>query len=81
MLAGKEFAMKTIKNLEQRIVLQCDGHVIHLPPLKGIVILNIPSFMGGANFWGTKSGNEVSVESHHYCHQDCQLPLLMLKAF
>ena len=59
MLGAKELAVRTFKNLEQRIKLECDGELIHLPPLQGIVILNIPSYMGGANFWGTKEANEV----------------------
>ncbi|XP_076811636.1 diacylglycerol kinase delta-like isoform X2 [Clavelina lepadiformis] len=59
MLATKEFAVKTYKNLEQRIKLECDGHHIPLPALQGIVVLNIPSYAGGANFWGSKSANEI----------------------
>ena len=43
---------KTYKNLEQRVLLECDGTRIPLPSLQGIVGLNIPSFMGGTNFWG-----------------------------
>nr|XP_018668628.1 diacylglycerol kinase delta isoform X2 [Ciona intestinalis] len=58
-LATKEFAVKTYKNLEQRIKLECDGQPISLPTIQGIVVLNIPSFMGGANFWGSRSGNEI----------------------
>ena len=61
MLATKEFAMKTYKNLEQRIRLECDGQVINLPALQGIVVLNIPSYAGGTNFWGGRSANEVTV--------------------
>jgi len=59
MLATKEFALNTYKNLEQRIRLECDGQPIHLPPLQGIVVLNIASYMGGANFWGSRYANEV----------------------
>ena len=51
--------MKTYKNLEQRIRLECDGQCINLPPLQGIVVLNIPSYAGGANLWGGRSANEV----------------------
>ncbi|CAL4124818.1 unnamed protein product, partial [Meganyctiphanes norvegica] len=43
---------KTYKNLDQRVQLECDGERIPLPSLQGIVVLNIPSFMGGTNFWG-----------------------------
>lgn len=36
--------------------LECDGQRIPLPELQGIVVLNIPSFMGGTNFWGGEGG-------------------------
>jgi len=42
MLGGREIIAKTYKNLEQRIRLECDGQLISLPNLQGIVILNIP---------------------------------------
>lgn len=61
-LATKEFANKTYKNLEQRIKLECDGEEISLPPLQGIVVLNTSSYMGGANFWGIRTANEVRME-------------------
>ena len=44
MLGGREIVAKTYKNLEQRIRLECDGQLISLPNLQGIVILNIPRF-------------------------------------
>nr|XP_006816467.1 PREDICTED: diacylglycerol kinase delta-like [Saccoglossus kowalevskii] len=50
--AGKEFLQRTSKNLHERIQLECDGQRIPLPSLQGIVVLNIPSYMGGYNFWG-----------------------------
>lgn len=53
MLATKELWSKTYKNLEQRVLLECDDRKIRLPSLQGIVVLNIPSYQGGANFWGT----------------------------
>ncbi|XP_078612439.1 diacylglycerol kinase delta-like isoform X2 [Branchiostoma floridae x Branchiostoma japonicum] len=52
MLGGREILQRTYRNLEQRIQLECDGQRIPLPSLQGIVVLNIPSFGGGANFWG-----------------------------
>ncbi|XP_052098477.1 diacylglycerol kinase delta-like [Mytilus californianus] len=51
-LGGKEILQRTFKNLDQRVQLECDGQKIPLPSLQGIVILNFPSYMGGANFWG-----------------------------
>ncbi|XP_015118316.1 diacylglycerol kinase eta [Diachasma alloeum] len=57
-LGSKQWLQKTYKNLEQRVQLECDGQRIPLPSLQGIVVLNIPSFMGGTNFWGgTKQGD------------------------
>lgn len=52
-LGSKQWLQKTYKNLEQRVQLECDGERIPLPSLQGIVVLNIPSFMGGTNFWGS----------------------------
>lgn len=42
MLGGREIVAKTFKNLDQRVRLECDGQLISLPNLQGIVILNIP---------------------------------------
>lgn len=53
-LGGRELLQRTYKNLDQRVRLECDGHKINLPSLQGIVVLNITSYMGGANFWGTR---------------------------
>lgn len=53
-LGGKEIINRTYRNLEQNVHLEVDGHKINLPSLQGIVVLNIPSYMGGSNFWGTK---------------------------
>ena len=59
MLGGKELVHRTYRNLEQKVQLECDGQRIPLPSLQGIVVLNIPSYMGGANFWGTTKEDEV----------------------
>ncbi|KAK0398070.1 hypothetical protein QR680_002415 [Steinernema hermaphroditum] len=63
MLGGKELLHRTFRNLEQRILLECDGRRVQLPALQGLVILNIPSYSGGANFWGTSKGNTFTVQS------------------
>lgn len=57
-LGSKQFLQNTYKNLEQRVQLECDGQRIPLPSLSGIVVLNIPSFMGGTNFWGGTKEND-----------------------
>ncbi|KOB76227.1 Diacylglycerol kinase [Operophtera brumata] len=46
-------------HLGQRVQLECDGQRIPLPELQGIVVLNIPSFMGGTNFWGGTRGDDL----------------------
>ncbi|OQV20412.1 Diacylglycerol kinase delta [Hypsibius exemplaris] len=51
-LGVKELQKQTYQHLEQRVQLECDGQRIPLPSLQGIVVLNISSYMGGANFWG-----------------------------
>ncbi|XP_045471962.1 diacylglycerol kinase eta isoform X2 [Harmonia axyridis] len=58
-LGSKQFLQKTYKNLDQRIQIECDGQRIPLPSLQGIVILNIPSFMGGINFWGGTKEDDI----------------------
>lgn len=47
-LGGKEMINQTFKNLDQRVLLECDGQRIPLPSLRGIVILNIPRFVRGS---------------------------------
>ncbi|XP_071949348.1 diacylglycerol kinase delta-like isoform X2 [Antedon mediterranea] len=59
MLGGKELLHRTYRNLEQKVQLECDGYRISLPSLQGIVVLNIPSYMGGANFWGGSKEDET----------------------
>ncbi|KAF2903351.1 hypothetical protein ILUMI_02836 [Ignelater luminosus] len=58
-LGSKQFLQKTYKNLGQRVQLECDGQRIPLPSLQGIVVLNIPSFMGGTNFWGGSKEDDI----------------------
>ncbi|XP_076435509.1 diacylglycerol kinase delta-like isoform X2 [Babylonia areolata] len=57
-LGGKEMINQTFKNLDQRVLLECDGQRIPLPSLQGIVIMNIPSYCGGTNFWGGSKQDE-----------------------
>ncbi|XP_077284434.1 diacylglycerol kinase eta [Arctopsyche grandis] len=55
-LGSREWVQRTYRHLGQRVQLECDGQKIPLPELQGIVVLNIPSFMGGTNFWGCDGG-------------------------
>ncbi|XP_068136699.1 diacylglycerol kinase delta isoform X2 [Hyperolius riggenbachi] len=58
-LGTKELLQRTYKNLEQRVLLECDGVPIPLPSLQGIAVLNIPSYAGGTNFWGGNKENDT----------------------
>ncbi|KAE9420131.1 hypothetical protein Angca_004883, partial [Angiostrongylus cantonensis] len=62
-LGGKELMQRTYRNLDQRIRLECDGVPVELPSLQGIVILNIPSYSGGANFWGSAKDEIFAAQS------------------
>ncbi|XP_029964099.1 diacylglycerol kinase delta isoform X2 [Salarias fasciatus] len=63
-LGTKELLHRTYKNLEQRVLLECDGRPIPLPRLQGIAVLNIPSYAGGTNFWGgTKEDDTFTAPS------------------
>ncbi|XP_018121309.1 diacylglycerol kinase delta isoform X4 [Xenopus laevis] len=58
-LGTKELLQRTYKNLEQKVLLECDGVSIPLPSLQGIAVLNIPSYAGGTNFWGGSKENDT----------------------
>ncbi|XP_060744246.1 diacylglycerol kinase delta-like isoform X4 [Tachysurus vachellii] len=63
-LGTKELLHRTYRNLEQRVLLECDGRPIPLPSLQGIAVLNIPSYAGGTNFWGgTKEDDTFTAPS------------------
>ncbi|XP_038838257.1 diacylglycerol kinase delta-like [Salvelinus namaycush] len=63
-MGTKELVHKTYKNLEQRVLLECDGVSICLPSLQGLAVLNIPSYAGGINFWGgTKEDSNFGAPS------------------
>ncbi|KJE88393.1 diacylglycerol kinase kappa [Capsaspora owczarzaki ATCC 30864] len=59
-LSGMEFVHQSCRDLHTKLELECDGKVITLPKLQGIVVLNIPSYMGGTNFWGIKMEDAFS---------------------
>jgi len=41
------------RNLHERVQLELDGEIVQLPPLEGIVILNINSWSGGCTVWNS----------------------------
>ncbi|ELK37963.1 Diacylglycerol kinase kappa, partial [Myotis davidii] len=55
LLGSKELLQRSYRNLEERVHLECDGEAISLPNLQGIVVLNITSYAGGINFWGSST--------------------------
>ncbi|XP_072602457.1 diacylglycerol kinase kappa isoform X2 [Vulpes vulpes] len=55
LLGSKEVFQCSYRKLEERIHLECDGEAISLPNLQGIVVLNITSYAGGVNFWGSNT--------------------------
>ena len=60
-IGSKEFLAQSHANLNRRVELQCDDRIIQLPALQGIVIMNIPSYMAGINFWGAGSNESDQV--------------------
>ncbi|VDD74769.1 unnamed protein product [Mesocestoides corti] len=55
----------TCKDLHKKVVVEADGKVLDLPPLEGIVVLNILSWGGGANPWGLDK-DETFFKPTHY---------------
>ncbi|KAM6144025.1 diacylglycerol kinase kappa [Erethizon dorsatum] len=55
LLGSKELLQHSYRKLEERVHLECDGEAISLPNLQGIVVLNITSYAGGVNFWGSNT--------------------------
>jgi diacylglycerol kinase (ATP) len=52
LMGSKEMLFQSCKNLHRRLEVNVDGRQLKLPKLQGIVVLNIPSYMGGTNLWG-----------------------------
>ena len=52
------------KDLHKDIKLEVDGRKIDLPPIEGIVILNIMSWGSGANIWGPEKDEKFTKPNH-----------------
>ncbi|CAL1279215.1 unnamed protein product [Larinioides sclopetarius] len=61
----KMVSRKTWKDLHKEIRLEVDGKVIDLPPVEGIIILNILSWGSGANPWGPEREDNFSKPTHY----------------
>ncbi|XP_014088073.2 diacylglycerol kinase theta isoform X4 [Bactrocera oleae] len=56
---------KTVKDLHKELKLEVDGKVVDLPPVEGIIILNILSWGSGANPWGPDKDDNFSTPNHY----------------
>uniref|UniRef100_A0A1B0G4V7 Diacylglycerol kinase accessory domain-containing protein n=1 Tax=Glossina morsitans morsitans TaxID=37546 RepID=A0A1B0G4V7_GLOMM len=56
---------KTVKELHKELRLEVDGKVIELPPVEGIIILNILSWGSGANPWGPDKDDNFTTPNHY----------------
>ncbi|KAL3278720.1 hypothetical protein HHI36_016251 [Cryptolaemus montrouzieri] len=60
----KMVGSKMCKDLRKEIRLEVDGKLIELPPVEGIIILNILSWGSGANPWGPEKEDHFSKPNH-----------------
>ena len=61
----KMVSKKSWKELHNQIRIEVDGKLIQLPPVEGIIILNILSWGSGANPWGQEK-DDTFVKPTHY---------------
>ncbi|PAA62561.1 hypothetical protein BOX15_Mlig019125g1 [Macrostomum lignano] len=64
MSVRKMMSKGSCKDLHRQIIVEVDGKVIDLPPLEGIIILNILSWASGANPWGTEKDDNFNRPNH-----------------
>lgn len=55
---------KMCKDLHREVRLEVDGKHVELPPVEGIIILNILSWGSGANPWGPEKEDHFSKPNH-----------------
>lgn len=55
---------KSVKELHKEVRLEVDGKVVDLPPVEGIIILNILSWGSGANPWGPEKEDQFNKPNH-----------------
>ncbi|XP_070490041.1 diacylglycerol kinase theta isoform X4 [Chironomus tepperi] len=60
----KMVGRKMCKDLHKEIRLEVDGKHVELPPVEGIIILNILSWGSGANPWGPEKEDAFSKPNH-----------------
>ena len=60
----KMLGRRMCKDLHKEIKLEVDGKHIELPPIEGIIILNIMSWGSGANAWGPEKDEKFTKPNH-----------------
>nr|CAG4634607.1 EOG090X00MP [Alona affinis] len=60
----KMMGRKMCKDMHKEIRLEVDGKIVELPPVEGIIILNILSWGSGANPWGFERDDQFSMPNH-----------------
>lgn len=60
----KMVGRKMCKDLHKVLKLEVDGVNVELPPIEGIIILNIMSWGSGANPWGPEKDDRFSKPNH-----------------
>lgn len=62
-----EYGMQAVfdgcKDLHKDIMLECDGTEIKLSNLQALIVLNVPSYSGGTNLWGTKKDSRFKPQA------------------
>ncbi|KAG1714229.1 Diacylglycerol kinase theta [Nymphon striatum] len=61
----KMVSRKSWKDLHREVRLEVDGKVVDLPPVEGIIILNILSWGSGANPWGPEREDQFAKPTHY----------------
>ncbi|XP_034936028.1 diacylglycerol kinase theta isoform X2 [Chelonus insularis] len=61
----KKMVDRTCKDLQRKIRLEVDGKLVELPPLEGLIILNIWSWGSGAKPWG-EDRDEQFLKPNHF---------------
>ncbi|XP_042216322.1 diacylglycerol kinase theta-like isoform X1 [Homarus americanus] len=60
----KMVSRKLCKDLHKEIRLEVDGRTVELPPVEGVIILNILSWGSGANPWGPEKDDQFNKPNH-----------------
>ncbi|XP_062520557.1 diacylglycerol kinase theta-like [Corticium candelabrum] len=50
---SKMISKGNTSDLVRRVIMECDGKVVRLPDVEGIIVLNIGSWGSGADLWGS----------------------------